>query len=159
MKRHPALLRILVVVALVCLALGFGLSPMFFTEPDANPAPASATFDVGTNTDAELARLFQEQASDTQVSGSGTVSQLLADDDDGSRHQRFIIELNSGQTLLIAHNVDIAPRLDGLQVGDKVSFYGEYVYSDKGGTIHWTHHDPQGQHVAGWLEWNGQRYQ
>jgi len=169
MSRHPKLFRALVVVVLVCLAVGFGLSQISVNGPEATPpspvmststAPNSTSSAViSANTDAQLAQLFQQQASGVEVNGSGTVSRILADDDDGSRHQRFILELDSGQTLLVAHNIDIAPRLNGLQVGDRVSFSGEYVYSDQGGTIHWTHHDPQGQHVAGWLEWNGQRYQ
>jgi hypothetical protein len=94
-----------------------------------------------------------------QVSGSGTVDRVLADDNDGSRHQRFILRLSSGRTLLIAHNIDLAPRVSSLRKGDTVSFYGEYEPNDKGGVIHWTHHDPQGRHTGGWLEHNGQRYQ
>jgi len=114
---------------------------------------------ISANSDAQLRQLFLEQTSDVQVSGTGTVTRLLADDTEGSRHQRFILRLASGQTLLMVHNIDIAPRLSGLAVGDTVSFYGEYIYSDQGGTVHWTHHDPSGQHVAGWLEWRGRRYQ
>ncbi|MCL2883182.1 MAG: DUF3465 domain-containing protein [Coriobacteriia bacterium] len=112
-----------------------------------------------SNSDAVIKNLYDQQKSNVQVSGSGTVVRLLADDTEGSRHQRFILQLASGQTLLVAHNISIAPRLDGLAVGDTVSFYGEYIYSAEGGTIHWTHHDPQGAHVAGWLEYNGKRYQ
>jgi len=168
LDQHPQLKKLLIIVALVCVVVGFSLYQTSINIPDESPSSsatstavfqASASTSDGASTDAQLAQLFQEQASNVEVSGSGTVSRILADDDDGSRHQRFILELDSGQTLLVAHNIDIAPRLDGLQVGDQVGFYGEYVYSDQGGTIHWTHHDPQGQHVAGWLEWKGQRYQ
>jgi hypothetical protein len=94
-----------------------------------------------------------------QVSGIGKVTRVLADDNDGSRHQRFILEMNSGRTLLIAHNIDLAPRISALRTGDTVSFYGEYETNAQGGVIHWTHHDPQGRHVAGWLEHDGRRYQ
>ena len=125
--------------------------------PAPTPAPAPGT-SQSVNTDAQLAQLFQTQTSNVQVRGQGIVTKLLADDNNGDRHQRFILQLASGQTLLIAHNIDVAPRLNGLAVGDRVAFYGEYVYSDQGGTIHWTHHDPGGTHVAGWLEWNGKRY-
>jgi hypothetical protein len=48
--------------------------------------------------------------------------------------------------------------LNGLKVGDEVSFFGEYDYSEQGGTIHWTHHDPARKHVSGWLEWKGRTY-
>jgi hypothetical protein len=94
-----------------------------------------------------------------QVSGEGRVTRILGDDSMGDRHQRFILELDSGQSLLIAHNIDIAPRVDSLQVGDTVSFYGEYEWNDKGGVIHWTHRDPQGQHDAGWIRYRGRTYQ
>jgi hypothetical protein len=93
------------------------------------------------------------------VQGSGTVTRILSDDTDGSRHQRFILRIASGRTLLIAHNIDLAPRIGSLRTGDTVAFYGEYEWNDKGGVIHWTHHDPQGHHVGGWLEHNGRRYE
>lgn len=67
--------------------------------------------------DDPIGRAFASRASDVQVEGEGTVIRVLADDLDGSRHQRFIVQLASGQTLLISHNVDIAPRIDGLNVG------------------------------------------
>jgi hypothetical protein len=96
------------------------------------------------------------QASGTQVQGSGVVTRILSDDDEGSRHQRFILRLPSGQTVLIAHNIDLAPRVDGLKEGDTVAFNGEFVWNSKGGVVHWTHRDPSGRHVAGWLKHQGQ---
>jgi hypothetical protein len=84
---------------------------------------------------------------------------LLADDDEGSRHQRFIVRLDSGQTLLVAHNIDVAPRVEGLAVGDSVAFSGVYEWSAEGGTIHWTHHDPYGRHAPGWLRHDAETYQ
>jgi hypothetical protein len=106
-----------------------------------------------------IGRAFASGTSDVQVEGEGTVIRVLPDDVDGSRHQRFIVQLASGQTLLITHNIDLAPRIAGLKVGDSVGFNGEYVSNEKGGVIHWTHHDPQGRHVAGWVTHNGKRYQ
>ena len=94
-----------------------------------------------------------------QVQGGGEVIRVLSDDIDGSRHQRFIVRLNSGRTLLIAHNIDLAPRVPSVRVGDTVSFNGEYEWNDKGGVIHWTHRDPQNRHQAGWIEHKGKKYQ
>lgn len=143
-------------------ALGYVIGNANSLDQESSPTqPISSTADTTIapiNSDAELARLFDQLLSNVQVEGAGSVTRLLADDTKGSQHQRFILQLDSGQTLLITHNTDVAPHLEGLQVGDLVSFYGEYVYSDQGGTIHWTHHDPKGKHVAGWLNWNGQRY-
>lgn len=91
--------------------------------------------------------------------GEGRVSRLLPDDDDGSRHQRFIVTLATGQTVLIAHNVDLAPRVANLKVGDAVEFSGEYESNPRGGVVHWTHRDPRGRHAAGWIRHGGVTYQ
>jgi len=102
--------------------------------------------------DGAIGHAFSSHASGVEVQGSGIVDRLLPDDTEGARHQRFIVRLGSGQTLLISHNVDIAPRLTPLRVGDKVYFRGEYVWNDQGGIVHWTHHDPSGHHQPGWLK-------
>ena len=119
---------------------------------------SSATNGIATGDDSQIGRAFKNGTSNVQVEGEGVVKRILADDNSGSRHQRFVLRLASGQTVLIAHNIDIAPRVNGLREGDRVRFYGEYVWNEKGGKVHWTHHDPQGKHVTGWLKHNGQTY-
>ena len=99
------------------------------------------------------------EANNTQIQGAGIVSRLLADDNNGSRHQRFILRLKSGQTLLVAHNIDLAPRVDDLKEGDAVGYNGEYIWNVKGGVVHWTHRDPAGRHPDGWLKHNGRVFQ
>lgn len=94
-----------------------------------------------------------------EVSGTGTVIKLLPDDNEGARHQRFIIRLASGQTLLVAHNIEIAARVSPLREGDTVAYKGEYAWNAKGGVVHWTHHDPAGTHPAGWLKHDGHTFQ
>ncbi|MGE5228778.1 MAG: DUF3465 domain-containing protein, partial [Deltaproteobacteria bacterium] len=116
------------------------------------PPDAGAAAQAG---DAALARAFDDRVSGLEVEGAGTVERLLADDEQGSRHQRFILRLASGQTLLVAHNIDVAPRIAGLRVGDVVAFRGVYEWSRQGGTVHWTHHDPSGDHEPGWLRHAG----
>jgi hypothetical protein len=106
-----------------------------------------------------LRRAFEQRTSNVQVEGRGAVKRTLPDDNNGSRHQRFILELGSGQTILVAHNVDIAPRIPRLQKGDEVAFRGEYEWSPQGGAIHWTHHDPNGRHSDGWLKHKDKIYQ
>ena len=108
---------------------------------------------------AESSDSFGVNDSQQQIQGKGIVIKLLPDDNDGSRHQKFIIKLGSGQKLLVAHNIDLAPRVSGIQVGDSIGFHGQYEWNSKGGVVHWTHHDPQGRHAAGWLEHENQIYQ
>ena len=112
-----------------------------------------------TRSDALLDDAFENQRSNIQIEGQGTVVKILSDDNYGSRHQRFLVRLASGQTLLIAHNIDLAPRINALKKGDDVLFSGEYEWNHKGGVIHWTHQDPNGRHVGGWLKHRGKIYQ
>lgn len=115
---------------------------------------------VATQSDnAALTQAFKSKKSDIFVEGSGVVKKLLADDNKGSRHQKFLVTVSPEQTLLFAHNIDLAPRLENLQVGDSVTFRGEYVYNPKGGVMHWTHHDPQGGNKIGWIKHNGRVYE
>lgn len=126
-------------------------SPASFAPAVTQPAP--------TATDTLLAQAYQQRRSNLQITGSLPVSRILPDDNDGSRHQKFILQTSTGQTILIAHNIDLAPRIPNLQVGDTVEFYGEYEWNEKGGVIHWTHHDPGNRHPHGWLRHNGRTYQ
>jgi hypothetical protein len=106
-----------------------------------------------------IARAFEQRQSNVPVEGEGTVTRMLPDDNVGSPHQKFIVRLASGQTVLIQHNIDLAPRIDGLKVGDSITFSGEYVWNEQGGLIHWTHHDPAGRHQAGWIKHDGRVFQ
>jgi len=112
----------------------------------------------GTPSDGASTSIATPQSSTGEISGAGTVIRLLPDDNEGDRHQRFIIRLASGQTLLVAHNIDIAARVSPLHEGDTVEYKGEYAWNDKGGVVHWTHHDPAGNHPAGWLKHDGQTF-
>ncbi|MBV5328337.1 MAG: DUF3465 domain-containing protein [Chlorobium sp.] len=109
--------------------------------------------------DTVIAKAFANRQSNLQVSGEGVVIKLLPDDKSGSRHQKFVVRLSSGQTLLIAHNIDLAKRVSGLGEGDTVTFSGEYEWSAKGGALHWTHRDPDGSHPTGWIQHHGRTYQ
>ncbi|BAQ66430.1 DUF3465 domain-containing protein [Geminocystis sp. NIES-3709] len=111
------------------------------------------------NSDQIFKNAFNKKISNIQVQGQGIVIKLLKDDLEGGKHQRFIVKLNSGQTLLVAHNIDIAPRINSLKTGDIIIFYGEYEWNAQGGVIHWTHRDPQGKHPHGWLKHKGKIYQ
>jgi cold shock CspA family protein len=154
-----------IAIMLVVLAIASFIYNRVFTSSDsgayssgANSSSAYISNAVAAD-EQQISQAFSQQQSGIQVQSAGVVSRLLPDDNKGSRHQRFIITLSSGQTVLIAHNIDLAPRIDSLKTGDSVTFYGEYEYNDRGGVVHWTHHDPQGRHIGGWLKHQGQTYQ
>jgi hypothetical protein len=111
------------------------------------------------NSDDALASAFENHSRDVLVEGAGRVVRILPDDEEGTEHQKFILQLASGQKLLVAHNTDLAERVPQLKVGDTVEFRGEYEWNPQGGVLHWTHHDPRGRHADGWLKHNGQFYQ
>jgi Protein of unknown function (DUF3465) len=94
-----------------------------------------------------------------QVQGSGVVTKVLKDDTKGLQHQKFLLKVSNNITILIAHNIDLAPRVAGITEGDVVEFKGEYIYTPKGGTVHWTHKDPRGHHQGGYLKHNGNTYE
>ena len=100
---------------------------------------------------------MDKRDSGTWIEESGFVVRLLSDDNDGSRHQRFIIQLRDRSTLLIAHNIDLAKRVP-LGIGDRIKFRGMYEWNDLGGLVHWTHHDPHGIEDGGWVKYRRDTY-
>lgn len=111
----------------------------------------------GSNGDEAVHRAFENQADEVPVEVEGEIVRLLSDDLEGSRHQRFILRLDSGHTLLISHNIDLAPRVPA-ELGERVVVSGDYAWNDRGGVVHWTHHDPRGRRSGGWIRHRGQLY-
>ena len=108
----------------------------------------------------QVLNAYKDQLSNVIVEDvSGTVEKLLTDDLEGSRHQRFIIRMTTGHTVLVVHNIDLAPRVNALREGDLVSVKGEYEWNDRGGLIHWTHRDPNSRHEDGWIIHDNVRYE
>lgn len=101
---------------------------------------------------------FASRRSNLWLTDAGRVVKVLRDDTKGSQHQRFLVQIPDGPTILIAHNIDLAPRVAGIREGDEVRFHGEYEWTDKGGVVHWTHHDPGGRRDGGWIDHQGERY-
>ena len=150
----------LIIVAIVLLvAAYFGLDFKQKQNTGASVQTSNTGNTVSVDDQQKIIQAYQQQRSNVQVQAQGVVKAILPDDNDGSRHQKMILKLDNGLTVLIAHNIDLAPRIEGLKKGEVVEFYGEYEYSQKGGVIHWTHHDPRGKHIDGWLKYQGKMYQ
>ena len=149
----------LILAAALAGAVYLGLMPVVQTAtPQAETRPAAPSLQPANAVPA-LEYAYLNRLRHHQVRGQGTVIKLLPDDNKGSRHQRFLLRLDSGRTLLISHNIDLAPRIESIQPGDTVEFNGEYEWNTKGGLVHWTHHDPKNQHEAGWVRHQGRTYQ
>lgn len=157
MKNQKNNLIIVAIVLLVAAYFGLDFKQKQNTGSDAHTTNIGNTASVDDQH--KIMQAYQQQRSNVQVQAQGVVKAILPDDNQGSRHQKMILKLDNGLTVLIAHNIDLAPRIDGLKKGDTVEFYGEYEYSQKGGVIHWTHHDPRGKHIDGWLKHQGRTYQ
>jgi hypothetical protein len=106
----------------------------------------------------EIASAFAQRRSDIMVEFKARVQRVLADDKEGTPHQRFIVELDNGHTLLVAHNLDLSSRIP-LEAWDPVWIRGEYEWNEQGGVVHWTHRDPGMGLKHGWIEYKGQRYE
>ncbi len=107
--------------------------------------------------ESEVEQAFRNGSSEVMVEATGRVDRVFKDDNRGSRHQRFTIRLPSGHTVLVTHNIDLAPRVP-VDIGDRVSLRGQYEWNDRGGVVHWTHHDPDNRRPGGWILHDGREY-
>lgn len=149
-----------VLIGLGIFALGrFSATDSPLSAVSESPAGQTQASTPDTRGADSIADAYTRRLQDVPIQAEGRVVKVLPDDNKGSRHQRFLIDTGYGHTVLIAHNIDLAPRIDALQAGDTVAFKGEYVWNDKGGVVHWTHHDPDGRHPGGWLRHNGRTYE
>ncbi len=159
--------KILVLLGVVLLSFYIGRNTSQNPEQSAEPSTSTqvnaAKNKAPSTSQAQqfesIARLFEQQQSDVPVQGTGRIVKQLADDNNGSRHQRILLKLPDGLSILIAHNIDLAPRIENIQAGDSIEFKGEYAWNAKGGVVHWTHHDPNGRHPDGWLKHQNRTYQ
>jgi len=156
-RSRTRLLTLAALLVLGLLAQRAGLDPaaLGLTAGDRVPAASDASTAHAEAT-RRIERAFAARESGFMITLEGRVAKTLADDRDGSRHQRFLLELESGRTLLVAHNIDLAERIP-LARDDRVRLRGQYEWNERGGVIHWTHHDPDGRHEGGWIESGGRR--
>jgi len=112
----------------------------------------------GPATEIEVLTAQQNHARNVEVTLTAPVRKLLPDDTEGLKHQRFLLQLSNGSTVLVAHNIGEAAAVP-LEPGQLVTVHGEFIWNQKGGVIHWTHHSDNGRHEGGFIDYQGQRYQ
>ncbi len=105
-----------------------------------------------------IRRLIDNEISGEMVTLEAEIVKVLPDDNEGSRHQRLLLALETGGTVLVSHNIDLAPRVPA-EEGDVILVRGQYEWNDRGGVLHWTHHDPKDWREGGWIEFEGERYE
>lgn len=128
------------------------------TKPTATPSSATTSNPIDqSKTIAQLRQAANDPNAKFWTNIQGSVIKNLKDDNEGDRHQKFLVQVANDLTLLVSHNIDVANRVP-VREGDTVKVQGEYVWNNRGGVIHWTHHDPKGRKAGGWIEVNGQRY-
>ena len=160
MKTKINNLILVVIILLLAAYLSFDFKEKQNTRITSSTTQTSVSdTNISVDDQNKIMQAYQQQRSNIQVQAQGIVKAVLPDDNQGLKHQKIILKLENGLTVLIAHNIDLAPRIDGLKKGDQLEFFGEYEYNPKGGVIHWTHHDPQRKHMDGWLKYNRKIYQ
>jgi len=135
------------------LLIVLGLFVYQYYVPDNQPADADITA-----ADNVVQQAYAARRSGQWLETSGHVGRVLRDDNEGARHQKFILELDDGHTVMVAHNIDLAERIP-LRKGMALTVRGRYEWNERGGVIHWTHHDPDGRVQGGWILLNDVRYQ
>lgn len=148
MNRTVAIIRNRVLPLLVIVALAVY---QYYHQEDIRVDSGDAT-----GNDAVQAA-FAAQRSGVWLEAQGQVARILSDDNEGSRHQRFVLELDDGHSVLVAHNIDLAERVP-LARNDLISLRGRYEWNARGGVIHWTHHDPEGRGPGGWVKSGSETY-
>lgn len=104
---------------------------------------------------------FRLRRSDVWIEATGVIVKLLPDDRDGEAHQKMLVRVDGGDntTILVAHSLEAADRIPARE-GDRIRFRGEYEWTDKGGTLHFTHAPKfDRKEPGGWIDFAGERYE
>lgn len=107
-----------------------------------------------------VCRTYASQGSRQEVLARGTIAGMLGEAQGRSGvHEGYMVQLDGRCDLLvrIETNVGITGPIP-LHRGEPVIIKGEYEYTATGGVIHWTHHDPSGRHVNGYVQAAGKFY-
>ncbi len=107
----------------------------------------------------------------TEVTVTATVAKILPDNHNprnGLSHEQFIIKMEDGTEVFVAHDLNYAPRVP-LTVGEDIKIKGEWIpkpnHENHGGeetigVLHWSHHsENEKRHPSGYIEAGGQHYE
>lgn len=98
---------------------------------------------------------FEDRSQKVILSVSGRVIKTL-EEPSGSKYQKFLVDID-GRTVLVAHNLEMG-RMIPVEPNYEIVIKGEYIWTEKGGVIHWTHRDPRKEHPDGFIYYNKRLY-
>lgn len=99
----------------------------------------------------------QEKNVDYLEAGNLVVDKLLPDDVSGRPHQKIMIRLSNGRKVQIVSNLEFCEKIP-VQVGERITVGGQFVWTRNGGLVHWVHSDPKGQRKDGYVIYNNKSY-
>ena len=155
LKVRAALLGLITIVA--CCVVVSGCANAQTQAPVAPSKGQAGKLSPSRSGDAEAIRAQQLQLVKVPLTVTAPVKKMLKYDDRGLPHEKFLLVLSNGSTILVAHNTKMAPYVP-IQAGDIVTVSGEFIWNVKGGLIHWTHHTDTPNHAGGYIEFEGKRY-
>lgn len=92
----------------------------------------------------------------TELRAAGTVVSLLGERESRSGlHEGFFVRFGNAAPVRVEDNADITGIVP-LRAGEHILIQGQYECDDD--VLHWTHHDPSGRHLAGFIEADGHTY-
>ena len=94
---------------------------------------------------------FARKMHNVPLTAIGKVIKILPDDTDATPHQKFVLELHAGHTVLVANSLLRAYRVP-VKIGDRVEVHGTYVWNRYGGLVHNTHHYSDKECVGSYCE-------
>lgn len=119
---------------------------------------AQALFVDEKASDSDIVRAVNDRRRVNYVEGgSMTVTKVLPDDEDGRKHQKWVVRLSNGNTMQAVYNSDMCPEVP-VKVGDVIAMGGMFLWTNSGPMLHWLHHDPRGNRPDGYVYVNGKYY-
>lgn len=114
------------------------------------PAAIEPLAQEGDGGAALIENAFQARLSGQVVQLRGVVRNVLPDERDGRRRQRWTLELDGGRTLLVSHDLETSGRVPAA-VGDELELRGRYEWNNRGGAVVDTHTLPDDELALGWI--------
>jgi hypothetical protein len=143
------------IISIVALLISAYFANNYIQENDDTRVNTSINPSSQSRNNNELTNLIKNKQSNKIITINAKVINILSDDRQGDKHQRLILKVGK-HTLLLAHNIDLAPRVP-VKKGETIQVKGEYEWNEKGGVIHWTHRS-NNNHANGWIMYNNKKY-